>query len=264
MSAQDRILAQISLSSSIPQDIRDDITSFVVNRLRGLDNRLDEDQDTNAANEQTEKAHTMIIHSSGLVDADWGTYIPRGSGDDGKAVFHRTSHFHGGKFARFWNVSDHTPGEMSEALIRALRVGPRAPPEFVWRMRQHGPPPAYSGDEQDTVIIDGEAIELEPLPGFLIPGVTGPIPPGADWGPPHPVIGDTEEYKAWFDQAKSRRMSLHCLPPYVLVFHGESELRVVKPEDVATADGRKAVAERLCTTNWLKYYRILEESKPGR
>lgn len=53
-------------------------------------------------------------------------------------------------------------GELSDELKRALGMGPKDPPPFLYNMQRYGPPPSYSL--------------------LKIPGVNAPIPKTASWG----------------------------------------------------------------------------------
>eukprot|EP00835_Amoeboradix_gromovi_P001108 NODE_44_length_28780_cov_0.148496.p5 type:complete len:421 gc:universal NODE_44_length_28780_cov_0.148496:23850-25112(+) len=53
-------------------------------------------------------------------------------------------------------------GELSDELKRALGMGPKDPPPFLYNMQRYGPPPSY------TLL--------------KIPGVNSPIPKNASWG----------------------------------------------------------------------------------
>eukprot|EP00834_Sanchytrium_tribonematis_P005183 NODE_298_length_10484_cov_0.802600.p3 type:complete len:409 gc:universal NODE_298_length_10484_cov_0.802600:3425-2199(-) len=53
-------------------------------------------------------------------------------------------------------------GNLSDELKRALGMGPKDPPSYLYNMQRYGPPPSY--------------------PGLKIPGVNAPIPKGSSWG----------------------------------------------------------------------------------
>ena len=53
-------------------------------------------------------------------------------------------------------------GELSDELKRALGMGPKDPPPFLFNMQRYGPPPSYAG--------------------LKIPGVNAPIPNNCSWG----------------------------------------------------------------------------------
>ncbi|OMJ26114.1 Splicing factor 3B subunit 2 [Smittium culicis] len=57
---------------------------------------------------------------------------------------------------------DFQPGFLSDELKEALGIPPLAPPPWLLNMQRFGPPPSY--------------------PDMLIPGLSSPIPAGAQWG----------------------------------------------------------------------------------
>ncbi|PVZ97809.1 hypothetical protein BB558_006236 [Smittium angustum] len=57
---------------------------------------------------------------------------------------------------------DFQPGFLSQELKEALGIPPLAPPPWLINMQRYGPPPSY--------------------PDILIPGLSAPIPLGAQWG----------------------------------------------------------------------------------
>ncbi|PVU97159.1 hypothetical protein BB561_000718 [Smittium simulii] len=57
---------------------------------------------------------------------------------------------------------DFQPGLLSDEIKEALGIPPLAPPPWLINMQRFGPPPSY--------------------PDMLIPGLSSPIPPGAQWG----------------------------------------------------------------------------------
>ncbi len=155
-----------------------------------------------------------------------------------------------------------TPGVLSGNLRHALGIGPYVPAPYIDRMKWHGPPPAYFGVTRDhsTVVIGGEAVDVSEPPvcdSIDIPGLSTTIGPVNDRRPPHPVLCRDTGYIDWYRRASDEKFSLTFLPPYVVTFQNDGQLKVVKPEQIKTEQGKAATARILGTTDLARYYKAV-------
>ncbi|KAI9599047.1 hypothetical protein BDF19DRAFT_381974 [Syncephalis fuscata] len=77
-----------------------------------------------------------------------------------RMTIHGDVYYEGKEFET--HLKQKRPGELSDELINALGIPPLAPPPWLINMQRYGPPPSY--------------------PTLKIPGLSAPIPEGAQWG----------------------------------------------------------------------------------
>ncbi|KAI8054355.1 hypothetical protein BDF22DRAFT_678680 [Syncephalis plumigaleata] len=77
-----------------------------------------------------------------------------------RMTIHGDVYYEGKEFET--HLKQKRPGELSDELIAALGIPPLAPPPWLINMQRYGPPPSY--------------------PSLKIPGLSAPIPEGAQWG----------------------------------------------------------------------------------